>query len=115
MHGRPRSPWCPGHCSRRSRRTEGAWGGRSPGTRPSTADFNYDFHVMLDETVAPVEYNYTDKATLLEKGERYFTDGESHGLSVFLCDGNGVLIRRSISNAASPVPRHGRSLRSSDR
>jgi len=25
---------------------------------------------MLDETVAPVEYNYTDKATLLEKGER---------------------------------------------
>jgi predicted dithiol-disulfide oxidoreductase (DUF899 family) len=34
------------------------------------SDFNYDFHVMLDETVAPVEYNYTDKATLLEKGER---------------------------------------------
>src|SRR5215471_10435046 len=79
------------------------------------SDFNYDFHVTLDETVAPVEYNYTDKATLLEKGERYFTDGESHGLSVFLCDGNGVLIRRSISHAASPVPRHGRSLRSSDR
>src|SRR5262245_31213610 len=77
------------------------------------SDFNYDFHVTLDETVAPVEYNYTDKATLLEKGERYFTDGESHGLSVFLCDGN--LIRRSISDAASPVPRHGRSLRSSDR
>ena len=53
-------------------------------------DFNYDFHVTLDETVAPVEYNYTDKAVLLEKGESYFTDGESHGLSVFLRDGDNV-------------------------
>jgi uncharacterized protein (TIGR02246 family) len=54
------------------------------------SDFNYDFHVTLDETVAPVEYNYTDKAVLLEKGENYFTDGESHGLSVFLRDGDNV-------------------------
>jgi uncharacterized protein (TIGR02246 family) len=54
------------------------------------SDFNYDFHVTLDETIAPVEYNYTDKAALLEKGESYFTDGESHGLSVFLRDGNSV-------------------------
>jgi uncharacterized protein (TIGR02246 family) len=54
------------------------------------SDFNYDFHVTLDETVAPVEYNYTDKAVLLAKGESYFTDGESHGLSVFLRDGDNV-------------------------
>ena len=54
------------------------------------SDFNYDFHVTLDETVAPVEYNYTDKAVLLEKGESYFTDGESHALSVFLRDGDNV-------------------------
>jgi uncharacterized protein (TIGR02246 family) len=54
------------------------------------SDFNYDFHVTLDETVAPVEYNYTDKAALLKKGESYFTDGESHGLSVFLRDGDSV-------------------------
>jgi uncharacterized protein (TIGR02246 family) len=54
------------------------------------SDFNYDFHVTLDETVAPVEYNYTDKAALLAKGENYFTDGESHGLSVFLRDGDNV-------------------------
>jgi predicted dithiol-disulfide oxidoreductase (DUF899 family)/ketosteroid isomerase-like protein len=53
-------------------------------------DFNYDFHVTLDETVAPVEYNFTDKATLVAKGESYFTDGESHGLSVFLREGDGV-------------------------
>ncbi|MCW2914409.1 MAG: protein of unknown function thioredoxin family protein [Actinomycetia bacterium] len=26
------------------------------------SDFNYDFHVTLDETVAPVEYNYTRSA-----------------------------------------------------
>ena len=54
------------------------------------SDFNYDFHVTLDETVAPVEYNYTDKAALLEKSESYFTDGESHGVSVFLRDGDNV-------------------------
>lgn len=54
------------------------------------SDFNYDFHVTLDETVAPVEYNYTDKAVLLQKGESYFTQGESHGLSVFLRDGDGI-------------------------
>jgi ketosteroid isomerase-like protein len=54
------------------------------------SDFNYDFHVTLDETVAPVEYNYTDKATLVQKGESYFTHGESHGVSVFLRDGDRV-------------------------
>jgi predicted dithiol-disulfide oxidoreductase (DUF899 family)/ketosteroid isomerase-like protein len=54
------------------------------------SDFNYDFHVTLDEMVAPVEYNYTDRAVLLAKGEHYFTDGESHGLSVFLRDGGHV-------------------------
>jgi predicted dithiol-disulfide oxidoreductase (DUF899 family)/ketosteroid isomerase-like protein len=54
------------------------------------SDFNYDFHVTLDETVAPVEYNYTEKAVLREKGESYFTHGESHGLSAFLRDGDNV-------------------------
>jgi predicted dithiol-disulfide oxidoreductase (DUF899 family) len=54
------------------------------------SDFNYDFHVTLDEAVAPVEYNYRDKAELVQKGETYFTQGESHGLSVFLRDGDGM-------------------------
>lgn len=54
------------------------------------SDFNYDFHVSHDEAVAPVEYNYRDKAELLRKGEDYFTTGESHGLSVFLRDGERV-------------------------
>jgi predicted dithiol-disulfide oxidoreductase (DUF899 family) len=54
------------------------------------SEFNYDFHVTLDEAVAPVQYNYRDKAELLQKGETYFTQGESHGLSVFLRDEKSV-------------------------
>ena len=54
------------------------------------SDFNYDFHVTLDEAVAPVEYNYRDKAALVQRGEAYFTQGESHGVSVFLRDGGDI-------------------------
>jgi predicted dithiol-disulfide oxidoreductase (DUF899 family) len=54
------------------------------------SDFNYDFHVTLDEAVAPVKYNYTGKAELLQKGDPYFTEGELHGLSVFLRDGESI-------------------------
>jgi predicted dithiol-disulfide oxidoreductase (DUF899 family) len=49
-----------------------------------SSDFNYDFHVTLDEDVTPVEYNFTDKATLLENEQPWFTEGEQPGLSVFL-------------------------------
>lgn len=48
------------------------------------SDFNYDFHVTTDESVAPVEYNYQDKATLEKKGETYHIHGEQPGISVFL-------------------------------
>ncbi len=54
------------------------------------SDFNYDFHVTSDETVAPVEYNYQDQATLERNGETYHLKGEQHGLSVFLRDGDRV-------------------------
>ena len=54
------------------------------------SDFNYDFHVTLDETVAPVEYNYLGKSELVQKGETWFTQGESPGLSVFLRDGDSI-------------------------
>lgn len=47
------------------------------------SDFNYDFHVTLDESVAPVQYNYRDQEELESKGEGHFIKGESHGLSVF--------------------------------
>ena len=54
------------------------------------SDFNYDFHVSHDEQVAPIEYNYTDRSTLVQKGESFFTQGETHGLSVFLRDGEHI-------------------------
>lgn len=47
------------------------------------SDFNYDFHVTIDEKVTPGEYNYITNAEHRAKGEDYFTGGESHGLSVF--------------------------------
>ena len=36
------------------------------------SDFNYDFDVSHDESVAPVRYNYLDKAELVQKGEELF-------------------------------------------
>ncbi len=50
------------------------------------SDFNYDFHVTLDESVTPIEYNYRDKATHEQAGWSLPADGqpfELHGLSVF--------------------------------
>jgi predicted dithiol-disulfide oxidoreductase (DUF899 family) len=54
------------------------------------SDFNYDFHVTLDEAVAPVEYNYRDKAELEQQGEPWFMQGEQPGLSVFLREGDRI-------------------------
>lgn len=54
------------------------------------SDFNYDFHSTTDEAIAPVEYNFQDKATLEQKGETYHLSGEQPGLSVFLRDGDIV-------------------------
>jgi predicted dithiol-disulfide oxidoreductase (DUF899 family) len=47
------------------------------------SDFNYDFHATMDESVAPVFYNYRDKAEL-EARTPWHAAGEQHGLSVFL-------------------------------
>lgn len=49
------------------------------------SDFNYDFHVTLDEEVTSVEHNFLDKAELEKRSgdEPYFMKGEQHGLSVF--------------------------------
>jgi predicted dithiol-disulfide oxidoreductase (DUF899 family) len=54
------------------------------------SDFNYDFHVTIDEAVAPVEYNFRDGAALEEKGETYHAKGEQPGASVFLRDGGRI-------------------------
>ena len=54
------------------------------------SDFNYDFHVTLDESVAPIEYNYRDRAELEQAGFPSDMTGELHGTSAFLRDGARV-------------------------
>jgi len=54
------------------------------------SDFNYDFHVTLDESVAPIEYNYRDADALRAAGEEYHLKEEQPGLSVFVRDGDRV-------------------------
>lgn len=52
--------------------------------------FNYDFHVSLDATIAPIEYNYRSAEELLAKDPRANLSGERPGLSVFFRLGNDV-------------------------
>jgi predicted dithiol-disulfide oxidoreductase (DUF899 family) len=47
------------------------------------SEFNYDFHVTLDESIAPVEFNYRDKAEMEARKGPNAMKGEEHGLSVF--------------------------------
>jgi predicted dithiol-disulfide oxidoreductase (DUF899 family) len=54
-----------------------------PGFSSFGSDFNYDFHVTLDENIAPVEYNYRDKAEMETRKGPNGMEGEEHGLSVF--------------------------------
>ncbi|MEQ9067408.1 MAG: DUF899 family protein, partial [Gimesia chilikensis] len=56
------------------------------------SDFNYDFHVTLDETVAPPEYNYRSQKELQQRkeAEPFFLSGELHGVSVFFRVGDDV-------------------------
>jgi predicted dithiol-disulfide oxidoreductase (DUF899 family) len=56
------------------------------------SDFNYDFHVTLDENVAPIEYNYKSRQELIDIGQRFFASpGEKGGVSVFARDGDTIL------------------------
>jgi predicted dithiol-disulfide oxidoreductase (DUF899 family) len=56
------------------------------------SDFNYDFHVTNDESVAPIEYNFRSAQELADLGEPWAArPGEQGGLSVFLRDGDTVL------------------------
>ena len=58
------------------------------------SDFNYDYHVTLNEAVVPIEYNYRTKAQHVQAGTSYYVDGkqpiELPGLSCFLRDGDTV-------------------------
>jgi predicted dithiol-disulfide oxidoreductase (DUF899 family) len=57
------------------------------------SDFNYDFHVTLDENIAPIYYNYRTKDEHERAGAPWYTGmdlHELHGVSVFLRDGDSV-------------------------
>ncbi len=57
------------------------------------SEFNYDFHVTLDEAVAPVEYNYRSQAELEQAGMTLVEPGKSSeqpGISCFLRDGDEI-------------------------
>ena len=55
------------------------------------SDFNYDFHVTLDASVAPVEYNYKDEAELVQSDPAWKGwCGEEHGVSAFLRQGERI-------------------------
>jgi predicted dithiol-disulfide oxidoreductase (DUF899 family) len=58
------------------------------------SDLNYDFGVTLDESVAPLEYNYKTMAEHEEAGTGYYFTGdqpmEEPGSSYFLRDGDRV-------------------------
>jgi predicted dithiol-disulfide oxidoreductase (DUF899 family) len=54
-------------------------------------DFNFDFHATNDESVAPVEFNYKDKETLLKSPKTAFvTNGDGQAISVFVRDEDSV-------------------------
>ncbi|SDL99676.1 Predicted dithiol-disulfide oxidoreductase, DUF899 family [Nonomuraea jiangxiensis] len=53
--------------------------------------FNFDFHATNDESVAPVEFNYKDKAALQLSPKTAFTvNGDGQAISVFVRDGDTV-------------------------
>ena len=54
------------------------------------SDFNYDFHVTMDESVVPAEYNYRSATEHRQAGMPWYTEGEQPGVSVFLRDGEKV-------------------------
>jgi predicted dithiol-disulfide oxidoreductase (DUF899 family) len=53
-------------------------------------EFNYDFHVTLNEALGSIEYNYADAAELVKARKLWSNKGELPGLSVFLREGENV-------------------------
>jgi len=65
------------------------WG--FPWASSGPSDFNYDFHVTIDASVAPVEYNYRNQAELEAADVNWCEwSGEQPGMSAFALD-DGVV------------------------
>jgi predicted dithiol-disulfide oxidoreductase (DUF899 family) len=64
------------------------------------SDFNYDFHVTLDESLTPVEYNYRTKAEHEQAGSDVYAKVdqpiERPGRSCFLREGDSVFHTYSV-------------------
>jgi predicted dithiol-disulfide oxidoreductase (DUF899 family) len=75
-------------------------GWRFPWYSSLGSDFNYDFHVTLDESVLPVEYNYRTAEEHRQAGTSYYVEGdqpiEAPGHSCFLRDGDAVFHTYSV-------------------
>jgi predicted dithiol-disulfide oxidoreductase (DUF899 family) len=59
------------------------------------SDFNYDFHVTLDESVAPIEFNYRGPDELAQADQGWILETsnqpmEQPGVSFFLRDGDAI-------------------------
>jgi len=54
------------------------------------SDFNYDFHVTLDEAKGSTEWNYQSAKALQQAGKIPSTKGELPGISVFLREGDEI-------------------------
>ena len=62
------------------------------------SDFNYDFHVTIDASVAPVEFNFRTADELEQVGMGWLNEGSSEqpGYSMFLRDGDEVFHTYSV-------------------
>jgi predicted dithiol-disulfide oxidoreductase (DUF899 family) len=63
-------------------------------------DFNYDFHVTMDESATPIEYNYRTRAEHEQAGTSGYVEGEQPfegpGRSCFLRDGETIFHTYSV-------------------
>ena len=60
------------------------------------SDFNYDFHVTLDESLAPPQYNFRTQTEWESVGAPFEMVGEWPGRSTFLRDGGRVFHTYSV-------------------
>jgi predicted dithiol-disulfide oxidoreductase (DUF899 family) len=62
------------------------------------SDFNYDFHVTLDESVTPIEYNFRSRQEHLDRGMDFPPDASSEmpGRSYFLREGDEIFHTYSV-------------------
>ena len=62
------------------------------------SSFNYDFHVTLDSSVAPVEFNFREMPELRSVGMEWMAEGSSEqpGYSMFLHAGEDIFHTYSV-------------------